>query len=78
VLTGQLLTSGSWVRASLQWNKVPTNNVDLYRNNKLVEKMWNDGTQLDTPTGPKPYAYKVCYPGTSNCSNTLVLSNSVH
>lgn len=75
VLTGQLLTSGTWVRASLQWNKVPAQNVDLYRNNVLIEKTWNDGQQLDTPTGPKPYAYKVCYPGTSTCSNTLILSN---
>jgi hypothetical protein len=75
VLTGQLLTSGSWVRASLQWNEVPTSNLDLYRNNKLIAKTWNDGQQLDTPSGPQPYAYKICYLATNICSNTVVLSD---
>jgi hypothetical protein len=74
VLSGQLLQSGSWVRASLQWSNVQGKTVGVYFNGKWLSKTPNDGDQVFTPTGKAPYSYKVCYlESTTNCSNTLVL-----
>ena len=72
-LSGQLLTSGSWVRASLQWTQVPPPNVEIWLNNRLVKKTPDDGNEVVAPSGTAPYVYKVCYPETSTCSNTLTL-----
>jgi hypothetical protein len=73
VLTGQLVTTSSALKVSLQWNQVPTKNLDLYRNNVLIEKTWNDRQQVDTPKVVRPWAYKICYPNTTVCSNTVTI-----
>jgi len=75
VLSGQLLTSGRWVKASLQWSQVRARTVDLYLNGRWVDRTQNDGRELETPRGSGPYSYKLCVGGTTNCSNTLVLTN---
>jgi hypothetical protein len=75
VLTGQLLRSGSWVRASLQWSNLSGNTVGVWFNGKWLSSTANDGDQVFTPTGNAPYSYRVCYgEGSTNCSNTIVLN----
>jgi len=73
VLAGQLVTSSTPLRVSLTWNKVPPANLDLYRNNVLIEKTWNDGQQVDTPTVARPWSYKICHPNTTVCSNVVTI-----
>ena len=72
-LSGQLLTSGSWVRASLQWSQIPPASVEIYLNNRMVKRTTDDGNEVLSPTGSAPYIYKVCYPETTTCSNDLTL-----
>jgi hypothetical protein len=74
VLSGQLLKSGSWVKVSLQWTQIPPSNVEIYVNNQMVKNTRDDGNEVLTPKGNAPYAYKLCYPETTNCSNTIVLN----
>jgi hypothetical protein len=75
VLTGQLLRSGSWVRASLQWSNLAGKTAGVWFNGKFLSSTANDGDQVFTPAGNAPYSYKVCYgEGATNCSNTLVLN----
>jgi hypothetical protein len=73
VLSGQLLTSGSWVRASLQWTRIPPPNVEIFLNDRLVKRTTDDGNEVVAPTGSAPYIYKVCYPELTTCSNTVTL-----
>lgn len=72
-LTGQLLKSGSWVRASLQWSQVTSKNVSLFRNGQWVATTSNNGKYVDNPKSSPPYVYKICQPETTNCSNTITL-----
>jgi hypothetical protein len=75
VLTGQLLRSGTWVRASLQWSNLSGTTAGVWFNGKWLSSTANDGDQVFTPTGNAPYSYKVCYGESStNCSNTIVLN----
>jgi hypothetical protein len=73
VLSGQLLTSGSWVRASLQWTQVPPLNIEIFLNDRLVKRTTDDGNEVVAPSGSAPYVYKVCYPASSTCSNKVTL-----
>jgi hypothetical protein len=73
VLSGQLLTSGSWVRASLQWTQVPPLNIEIFLNDRLVKRTTDDGNEVVAPSGSAPYVYKVCYPESSTCSNKVTL-----
>lgn len=72
-LTGQLLKSGKWLKASLQWSQVKSKYMDIYLNGKWVDRTSNDGSDMETPRGFAPYYYKVCVPYTTNCSNTITL-----
>ena len=76
LLSGQLLTGERWVRASLQWSSLQGKFVNVYVNGRLRTRTSNDGNYVDTPQGTPPYAYKVCQVESSNCSNTVTLSNS--
>lgn len=75
VLTGQLLRSGSWVRASLQWSNLSGKTAGVWFNGKWLSSTANDGDQVFTPSGNAPYTYKVCAgEGLTNCSNAIVLN----
>jgi len=73
-LKGQLLTSGRWVKASLQWSQVKSKYIDVYLNGKWVDRTSNDGSDTESPKGFPPYNYKVCVPYSTNCSNIITLN----
>jgi hypothetical protein len=74
-LQGQLLTSGKWMKASLQWSQVKSKYIDVYLNGKWVDRTTNDGSDTESPRGFPPYSYKVCVPYSSVCSNSITLTN---
>lgn len=75
LLTGQLVMTTSGLRASLQWSRVQTTAVDVYRNGQWIVRTANDGAHMDAPSGTRPYSYKVCNAETAVCSNTIILAD---
>jgi hypothetical protein len=73
-LTGQLLSSGKWMKASLQWSQIKSKYMDVYLNGKWASRTSNDGSDVESPKGYPPYNYKVCVPYTTTCSNTITLT----
>ena len=76
LLSGQLLTGERWVRASLQWSRLQGKFVNVYVNGRLRTRTSNDGNYVDTPQGTPPYSIQGLQVESSNCSNTVTLSNS--
>jgi len=61
--------------AELAWNGATSTNVDVYANSSLTITTENDGLYTDGPRDSgRSVTYKVCSPGTSFCSNEVVVS----
>jgi PKD repeat protein len=56
---------------TLTWSGARGTMVDVYRNGVMIKTTENDGRYVNTRnfTGAASYAYKVCEPGTTTCSN---------
>lgn len=59
-------------KVDLYWSGSSAASLDVYRNNAKVMNTQNDGSETDPINlkGSATYAYKVCEPGTTRCSNT--------
>jgi Matrixin/Fibronectin type III domain len=61
----------------LAWNGLSGDSVDIYRNGSVVSSSANDGAQTDSINkkgGGSTYTYQVCDGGTSNCTNSVIVS----
>jgi hypothetical protein len=58
--------------ADLEWSGASSDNVDVYRDDSLIETTANDGAYKDDSLGKGggSATYQVCEAGTQTCSNT--------
>jgi PKD repeat protein len=63
---------------TLLWSGATGTTVDVYRDGRFLNNQVNDGKYINTHglPGAASYAYKVCQPATTNCSNSATVTFS--
>ena len=59
----------------LSWTGATSSNVDIYRNDVLIDTTLNEGFYTDSPggRGPATYTYQVCNADSQTCSNEAMV-----